>query len=104
MAEASREWEKSLEHLWNLLVVHKRTESQTCHDRNAQSELDAVEELHMENGSRPEAVDAEQENEVCRSHVEVNMFEAQQGGKYDSTGEEARLLPCEDERENQDSV
>lgn len=47
MAETSREREESLENLRDLLIVNERSESKASHNDDAESKLDAVEELDV---------------------------------------------------------
>lgn len=47
MAETSREREESLENLRDLLIVNERSESKASHNNDAESKLDAVEELDV---------------------------------------------------------
>lgn len=48
VAKTSREREESLQDLWNLLIVDKGSECESCDDTDAQTKLDAVENLNVE--------------------------------------------------------
>ena len=98
MAKYSREREQPFQHLWDLFVVHERTKGETSDDCDAKSEFDAVEDLNVKDGTRSKAVCPQEVDEVCRSHVEVDVLETEHGGKDSATGEETRLLPCEHNR------
>lgn len=97
MAKTSREWEQSLEDLWNLFVVHEWSKGKTSDNSYAQTELDAVEELDMEDGTRSKAIRAQQVDKVCRCQVEVDVLEAEQGGKNDAACQETGIVSSKDD-------
>ena len=59
VAEASREREQSLQDLWHLFVVHEWSKCKASNNADAQTELDAVEELNMKDGTRTKAIRAQ---------------------------------------------
>ena len=50
-------------------------------------EFDAVEYLDVEDRSWTETVGSEQVDEVRRSEVEIDVFQAEQGREQDATGQ-----------------
>jgi len=87
MAQASREWEQSLQDLWYLFVVHKWPKCKASNYADTQAQFDAVEDLDIKDGARPEAVRPQQVDKVCRSQVEVNMLETEQSGEHNTTSQ-----------------
>lgn len=58
----------------------------------------------MEYRLGPEAVRAEEVDEVCGGEVEVDVLEHQENGEEDAAEEERRLLARKDEREDEEPV
>jgi hypothetical protein len=56
MAKASREWEKSLQDLWYLVVVHEWSECKSGNHTDAHAQFDAVEDLDIKDGARSKAI------------------------------------------------
>ena len=59
VAKASREREQSLQDLRHLFVVHEWSKCKASNNADAQTKLDAVEELNMKDGTRPKAIRAQ---------------------------------------------
>ena len=59
VAKAPREREQSLQDLWHLFVVHEWSKCKASNNADAQTELDAVEELNMKDGTRTKAIRAQ---------------------------------------------
>jgi hypothetical protein len=73
--------------LWNLFVVHEWSKCKASNCADAQAEFDAVGELDVKDGTRPKAVCAQQVDKVCRSQVEVDVLEAEQGSENNAAGQ-----------------
>lgn len=97
VAKASREWEQSLQDLRHLFVVQEWSKCNASNRADAQTQLDAVGELDMENGTRSKAIRAQEVDKVCRSQVEVDVLEAEQGGEDKTASQETGVVPCKDD-------
>ncbi len=87
VAEPAREGEQTAEDLRDLALERERAERGAEDGRDARAQLEAVEELDAEDGFRREAVGAQEEDEVGRCQVEVDVLHAQQGGEEEAAPE-----------------
>ena len=87
MAQPPREWKQPAQHLRDLTIVDKWSESQCRHDSNTGAELDAIQDFDVEHRSRTKAIGSKQVNEVSWRQVQIDVLQAQQGCEEDPAGQ-----------------
>ena len=87
MAQPPREWKQPAQHLRDLTIVDKWSESQCRHDSNTGAELDAIQDFDVEHRSRTKAIGSKQINEVSWRQVQIDVLQAQQSCEEDPAGQ-----------------
>lgn len=103
MSQAAVEWEEAAQQLRNLVPVHEWSESGGEDGDDANTQLDAVEELDAENRLRAQAVHAEQVHEIRRSNVQIQVLEAQQRREEVAAVQQGRLVASKDQGQDKDA-
>lgn len=106
MAQPSAEWEEPLLHLPKLAHVleSKGAKAGSEDSGDAAAQLDAVEPLNAKDGSRRQAIDPKQVDEVGRGQVSVDVLHTQKACEGKSAAQQAGLLSCQDKRCNEETV
>ncbi|KAI9746262.1 MAG: hypothetical protein M4579_007617 [Chaenotheca gracillima] len=100
MAQPPRERKQPSKKLARLTPVDVRSERHGKDPHDPRSELERVDEPNVQHGSPSET----QEDEVGRRQVEIDVFEAQQGGEEESAQEKRGLFSRQRERQDQEAV
>lgn len=105
MTQASLEREKSAQDLRDLVLQRKGTECSGKNSGDSTAQLDAIKPLGVAKyGPRIQTVRPEKVDEVGWCQVGVDVLHTQQRCKQQSTGQEARLLLCQNQRGNKKAI
>lgn len=104
MAQAPGERKQPVLQLQQLVPMGKRAKGQAKHDDHADPKLERVAKPWPEDRLGVQAVCSQQIDKVCQREIEVDMLETEQDCKDDTTIQKSRLLACQDNGQDQQTV